>query len=181
MLFMETWAYAFLIFLIVILVFVYSKLDYFEKRMEYPNAKFCSNGVIFDDKMEQKVIQYANDYIIHFVGSDYYERHIYYDGYQFQDCNVIVNYKYVVGDVVEDVYVRVLIPNQATLVVKDSNAPRHPFEMKYSPSDFGINYTSYEVNYDPELGFTYRFYYNKVPIGIGNAQTGELQRIFSTL
>ncbi len=177
----RTLAYIFLIFVLAVLIGIYSNLGYVEKRMEYPHAKFCSNGVVFDQHMERKVIGYSNAYITHFVGNNYFNNHFYFLNYTFNDCTVVLNYRYIVSNITENVYVKVYLPNQATVIVRDSNVPKYPFEINYGPSDFHINYTSYEVNYDPEIGFTYRFFYNKVPVGVGNAQTGEFERIFSTL
>ena len=178
---MEHIAYMILIAIVVILVVLYANLNAIQLRVEYPTARFCSNGVVFNNNLENKTIQYSNNYILKFVGADYFDSHLKYLNYTFNDCTIVVNYNYTVGNFSKIVFVKLYLPSKMLFLVKGSDIPRHPFEFNYLPSDFGINYTSYSISYDPELGFSYRFYYNNVPVGIGNAETGELQRIFNTL
>ena len=177
---MEHGAHLFLLFLILVLVVIYLKLNYLEIKIEHPEARFCSNGVVFDNEVEKRMINYTDRYIENYVGNEYFKTHFNFVDYKFSDCNVVVHYNYTVGNVSKIIFIKLVIPNQKTFIVKNNNVPHHPFEIKYYPGDFRINYTSYKVEYDPEMGFSYVFYYNNVPIGEGNAQTGELQRTFNT-
>ena len=169
---MRLWSYVILSLILVFLIVAFLKLNKVEYKVEHPKSIICSNGIVLDENMKQKMVNFANDYIKNYVGDQYFKDHFYYQDYYIENCQMKVNYLYVVKDQKINVYVTVL-PG-TILSVLNSNAPKYPFEINYGPSDFKIKYDNYQIKYDRNQGFVYTFYYNGRIVGYGDAQSGKL-------
>ena len=170
--FMKIWSYVILSLILVLLIVTFLKLNKVEYHVEHPKTIICSNGIVIDENMKQKMLNFANDYIENYVGAQYFKDHFYYQNYYIENCQMKVNYLYVVNSQKINIYVNVL-PG-AILSVLDSNAPKYPFEINYGPSDFNIKYDNYVIDYDKNEGFIYTFYDNGRIVGYGDAQSGKL-------
>ena len=169
---MRIWSYIVLSLILVALIVAFLKLNKVEYKVEHPNSIVCSNGIVLDGSMKQKMLNFAKDYIENYVGAQYFKEHFYYQNYYIDNCQMKVNYLYVVKDQKVNVYVTVL-PG-TILSVLDSNAPKYPFEINYGPNDFKIEHDSYNLKYDRNEGFIYTFYDNGRIVGYGDAQSGKL-------